>query len=83
MKKTALGSTSENLMEQIVELRNIERAWKKVKANGGAPGFDGVDLDEFFRTFRDAMADRSTATVGGNLRAVPGSQEIHSQAGWL
>ena len=53
MKKTALGSTSENLMERIVELRNIERAWRKVKANGGAPGPDGVDLDEFFRTFRD------------------------------
>lgn len=53
MSKTALGPVSEHLMEQIVDQRNMERAWKNVKANRGAPGPDGVTLDEFFQTFGD------------------------------
>jgi RNA-directed DNA polymerase len=53
VKKTPLGSVSEHLMEQIVDVRNMEQAWKNVKANGGAPGPDGVTLDEFAQSFRD------------------------------
>jgi RNA-directed DNA polymerase len=52
VKKTPLSPVSGNLMEQIVDERNMERAWKNVKANGGAPGPDGVALDEFAQSFR-------------------------------
>ncbi len=51
-KKTALSDLSDTLMEQIVDMRNVEKAWRKVKANKGAPGPDGIRLDEFPQRFR-------------------------------
>jgi RNA-directed DNA polymerase len=52
VEKPALSMTSENLMERIVDQANLETAWKNVRANRGAPGPDGVTLDQFPETFR-------------------------------
>ena len=52
VEKPALSMTSENLMERIVDQANLETAWKNVRANRGAPGPDGVTVDEFPETFR-------------------------------
>ena len=71
MKKTALNPVSENLMEQIVDERNMERAWKKVKANGGAPGPDDVTLDVFFQTFRDQWPTVRQQLLDGTYEPLP------------
>ena len=71
MKKTALNSASENLMEQIVDERNMERAWKKVKANRGAPGPDGVTLDEFVPIFRDQWPTVRQQLLNGTYEPLP------------
>ena len=52
MKKSALSEPSAFLMDQIVDEQNVEQAWRKVKANKGAPGPDGITLDEFPARFR-------------------------------
>lgn len=70
-KKTALDLVSENLMEQIVDERNMDRAWKKVKANRGAPGPDGVTLDEFFQTFRDQWPTVRRQLLDGTYEPSP------------
>jgi len=41
------GVPQENLLEQILEESNLQRAWKRVKANGGASGIDGMTIAQF------------------------------------
>src|SRR6266542_3630444 len=38
---------NENLIERILEPGNLREAWRRVKSNGGAPGVDGMTLEEF------------------------------------
>lgn len=37
----------DDLMERSVDRANMRRAWKRVKANKGAPGSDGMTLEDF------------------------------------
>jgi RNA-directed DNA polymerase len=37
----------DDLMERIVDRANMRKAWKRVKANKGAPGSDGMTLEDF------------------------------------
>jgi RNA-directed DNA polymerase len=48
-----LEHSSEQLMEKIVDPDNLERAWTKVRSNHGAPGPDGITIDEFPEHFRE------------------------------
>ena len=41
------GSASDDLLEQILSRENMLKAWKRVKANGGAPGIDGMTIAAF------------------------------------
>ncbi len=47
MEKTALDSTTTNLIEQVVQFSNMQKAWKAVRANHGAPGPDGITINDF------------------------------------
>jgi RNA-directed DNA polymerase len=38
---------SEDLFEQVLAGSNLETAWKQVRANKGAPGIDGLTIDDF------------------------------------
>ena len=43
-------------MEAVVTDSNLERAWKQVRSNGGAPGPDGITLAEFPQWFQSRWA---------------------------
>jgi RNA-directed DNA polymerase len=36
-----------HLLERILSRENMQRAWKRVRANKGAPGIDGMSIEEF------------------------------------
>ena len=38
---------SEDLLEQVLQPENLETAWKRVRANKGAAGIDGMTIDAF------------------------------------
>jgi RNA-directed DNA polymerase len=44
---------SERLLEEVLKKENLERALKRVKANRGAPGVDGMTVEELPRYLRD------------------------------
>jgi len=71
VEKSALDSVSLDLMEKIVDDGNMERAWKKVKANRGAPGPDGVTLDEFFESFRHQWPEVRRQLLEGTYQPGP------------
>ncbi len=45
--------SNNQLLERILSPENIRCAWKQVRANKGAPGIDGVTVEEFPLTFRE------------------------------
>ena len=42
------NSAQPDLLEKILDKDNLNRAYKRVKANKGAPGIDGMTIDEAF-----------------------------------
>ena len=41
-----------HLLERIISNENVKLAWERVKANKGAPGVDGITIDDFPEQFR-------------------------------
>jgi len=55
------------MMEQVLAAENLQAAWRKVKANAGAPGIDGmvsVHMLLFSVAERDKSAARLVAHAG-------------------
>ena len=68
MEKSALDSLSEDLMEQVVDPDNLERAWRNVKANRGAPGPDGIMLKQFPEHIRPLWPELRQQLLDGTYR---------------
>ena len=59
------GYEEEHLLEAILDAANVSRAWKRVKSNKGAPGIDGITIDEFPERFRAEWPQLREALLAG------------------
>ena len=57
---------NDHLLERILSRENMQQAWKRVKANKGAPGVDNMSIDEFpdfarehWNAIRESLSDGS------------------------
>jgi RNA-directed DNA polymerase len=58
-------------MRQVVDRNNLRRAWRQVKANRGAPGVDGMTVDEFVAFAREHWPAIRQALLDGSYSPQP------------
>lgn len=64
-------ATYRDLMRKVLDDDNIEQALKQVVANKGAPGVDGMTVDELMENKEALKAEITTAIMEGKYRPKP------------
>lgn len=59
---------SQNLLEAILYRDNLNRAYKRVKANKGAPGVDGMTVEEAFPWLKEHGKEMTEAIRSGKYK---------------
>jgi RNA-directed DNA polymerase len=60
-----------NLMEQVCQRENLNRAYRKVKANKGAPGVDQMTIHELGGWIREHKQELITSLLEGSYQTEP------------
>ena len=59
------------LLEAALTRQNLQAAWKRVKANKGAAGVDGLDIEQTAQVIRQSWPDIRQALLAGSYRPSP------------
>ena len=59
------------LLGQVLDPENLNRAWQRVKSNRGAPGIDGVRIEDFPGWMREHWSVAREALVNGTYHPSP------------
>ena len=62
---------NERLLERILTKANLETAWRRVKANHGAPGVDGISIEQFPNHTRPLWPGISESLLAGTYQPSP------------
>jgi RNA-directed DNA polymerase len=64
-------STGPGLLTAVLARENLQRAWKRVRANKGAAGVDGLDIDQTAALLRTAWPAIRDQLLAGTYRPMP------------
>jgi RNA-directed DNA polymerase len=62
---------NQQLLEQVVDVENMRRAWKQVARNRGAAGVDGRSIKETYLFLRDHWPEICLSILEGSYRPMP------------
>lgn len=62
---------NDHLLERILSRENMLKAWKRVKANKGAPGIDGKSIEEFPEFARNHWDNIRESLLSGTYQPLP------------
>lgn len=65
------GSGTRSLMEEVVSYQNIGRAAKRVRSNKGAPGIDGMRVEELGGWLREHWPELRKQLLAGTYKPSP------------
>ena len=65
------GASSEDLLERILSPENLQQAWLRVKANGGAAGVDGMTIAQFPAFARQHWEKIRSRLMAGTYHPAP------------
>ena len=65
------GNAGQALLGQALARENMQRAWKRVKANKGAAGVDGMDIAQTGRYLTNAWPNIRDQLMAGTYRPSP------------
>ncbi len=68
-------------MEEVIEPKNLNRAYQRVKANKGAPGVDGMSVDDLGGWLAEHWEELSGVAAGRQLPTATGAGSGNPQAG--
>ena len=66
-----LPAPETQLLELVLTPDNLNKAWKRVRSNDGAPGIDGLTIDNFVAHFRDCGKALIEDIRQGNYQPYP------------
>lgn len=58
-------------LEAILQHENVSQAWKRVKANRGQAGCDGISIDQFPESFRSQWREIKASLLDGQYKPQP------------